>query len=325
MAWPKFLLFICLTLLAALGAGPAEAAFVNVIVPAENTVSGDRILLGDIAYIDVINPAGTSLAEALAKIDLGPAPEAGKELVLRRGQLEQRLRTSRLNLAEAAWTLPEELRLTGRGQAVSEDILRGALERYLSENEPYRSGRYSLVNANFSNLPVLPPGRAAYRFVPQNSSNPASLSGTFFFAVEGKEVARVRVNAQVDLSVEVLVATRALNRGHVLAENDLSLAMVNYSQAKGALSEAGPAVGATLKNAVSPGEPIRERNLGKSAIVRLGDVVTLIARQGDLEVSATGQARQDGALGDTISVLNTNSKKTVTGLVIGPKQVEVVF
>ena len=325
MPLPKLLLFLCLTLLSAAWINSAEAAYVNVTIPPENTVSGERIILGDIARIEALNAAGTDLAEALGKIDLGPAPAAGEELVLRQGQLEQRLRASRLNLAEAAWTLPRELRLTGRGQTVSAEILRGALEKYLAETEPYRSGHYSLLNVNFSALPTLPPGQAAYRFSAQNSSNPTSLSGTFFFAVNGQEVARVRVNAQVELSLTVLVAARALPRGHVLTDGDLSSGLVPYSQAKGALNEPEAAVGATLKNAVAPGEPIRERNLGKSLIVRRGDVVTMIARQGDLKVTATGQARQDGALGDTISILNINSKKTVTGLVVGPKQVEVIF
>ncbi|MDR1043634.1 MAG: flagellar basal body P-ring formation chaperone FlgA [Candidatus Adiutrix sp.] len=323
---PNFIICQALLLfLSLLGPAPLTAAWVSVTVPPENSVSGARLLLGDIAAIEVLNPAGSQLAEALAGIDLGPAPAAGQEIVLRRSQLERRLSASRLNLAEASWSLPVELRLTGRGQELSQDLLRQALAEYLAETEPYRSGRYEIVSANFGALPTLPPGRAAYRFAPQPSSNPAYLSGAFLFAVDGRELARSRVTAQIELSLPALVAARSLPKGQVLTEDDLSLSLIPYAQARGALQDQALAVGSTLRANLNPGDPIRERHLSKSVMIRRGETVSLIARQGGLKVSATGQAKQDGALGETITLLNLDSKKTVSGRVIGPSQVEIVF
>ncbi|MDR1111563.1 MAG: flagella basal body P-ring formation protein FlgA [Deltaproteobacteria bacterium] len=42
-------------------------------------------------------------------------------------------------------------------------------------------------------------------------------------------------------------------------------------------------------------------------------------------MTALGLARQDGALGQTISIVNQDSKKTISAKVIGPSLVEVVF
>lgn len=322
----KFLkVLLPLLALVLLLAAPAGAASVTVTVAAEKEVGGDRVYLGQVAEIKPLNADGQALAAQLAGIDLGAAPAPGQTLTLRRGQLEQRLNASGLNLAEALWSLPAELRLTGRGQAVTEDVLRRALETYLAGVEPYRGGRFELVGLNFGQLPALPPGRAAYRFVPQSSANPTHLTGTFFFAVDGREVGRSRVTAQIDLYVPALVAARALARGQVLSEGDLSLSMVPYAQSKGALSSSEPAVGSTLKNNLAPGEVVRDRNLTKSVVVRRGDMVTIIAQQGGLRVTASGQARQDGAMGEVISVINVNSKKVVSARVIGPNQVEIIF
>ncbi len=321
----RLTVFAIALLLPLLLASPLAAAQVGVAVPAENTVSGSRILLGNIADITVLKPEGADLAAALARIDLGPAPAAGQQLTLRRAQLEQRLIASRLNLSEAAWTLPEELRLTGRGQELTQDILRQALEKHLADTEPYRSGRFELVNVNFGSLPTLPPGRAAYRFVPQPSSNPTYLAGTFFFAVDGQEVARARVTAQIDLNIVALVVTRNLARGHVLTADDLSQTLVAYAQAKGSLDRPEQAVGSTLKTNLSVGEAVKERHLTKSIMVRRGEMVTIIAQQGGLVVTTSGQAKQDGALGDTIAVVNLNSKKTIPARIIAPNQVEVLF
>lgn len=316
----KLLPLICL-----LWAVPLQAASLRVTVADERTVPGPRVSLGEVAEFQVLDQAGAELARKLAAVDLGPAPGPGQTATLRRGQLEQRLNASGLNLSEASWSLPAELRLSGQGQALSEEILRQALVNYLSELEPYRSGRFELAGLNFGQLPALPPGRAAYRFLPQSSSNPTHLSGTFFFAVDGREVGRCRVTAQIDLYVQALVAARGLARGQIITEDDLSLSMIPYAQSKGALTDAELAVGNTLKGNLAAGEPVRDRNLAKSLVIRRGDMVTIVAKQGGLRVTASGQARQDGAIGETISVINVNSKKVITARVTGPNQVEIIF
>ncbi len=308
-----------------LGTPAAWAAQVSVAMAPENTVSGPRILLGDVAFIDILVPEASSLAAALGRIDLGPAPEAGQTETISRSELEARLKASRLDLTEVVWSLPEELVLTGQGQSLNEKTLAEVLEKYLAETEPYRSGHYSLERVNFSSLPTLPPGELSYHFEPGSSSNPAYLTGTFFFAVDGRQLARSRVTAQVDLSVEAVVAVRDLPKGHILAEEDLSLTLVPYSQAKDALNDPALAVGATLKNKLRAGEAVKERSLGKSLMVRRGEMVSIIAQAGGLKVSASGQARQDGALGETITVTNLDSKKNINARVIGPSTVEVIF
>lgn len=211
------------------------------------------------------------------------------------------------------------------GQALTEGSLKAALEQYLAGAEPYKSGQYTLLSAKFGRLPTLPPGRVTYRFAPQGSSNPAYLAGTFFLNVDGQEAARVRVTAQVELSVPAVVAARPLARGQVLGEDDVSLSLAPYSQAKGALTDVAAVVGATLKANLAAGDAIHDRNLAKSVMVRRGDMVTIVAQEGGLKVTASGQARQDGALGDTVSVTNLGSKKNVSGRVIGPNMVEIVF
>lgn len=310
---------------ALLAASPLAAALVRVTLPAENTVEGPRVLLGDIAYIELVDKAGADLAASLAKVDLGEAPAAGREKILDRAYLERQLAAARLNLSEVLWSLPESIRLVGGNRQVSEASLREALEKYLSVTEPYRSGQFSLVSVNFGNLPELPPGEATFRFIPQNSSNPAYLAGSFFFTVDGRDVARVRVSAQVDILMEALVAARPLSKGQVIDESDVSLSMVPLAQAKGALTEPEQAVGQTVKSGLNPGEPIRDRSLVKTILVRRGEIVTIVAQAGGLKVSATGQARQDGALGETITVINLSSRKTISGRVIGTGQVEIPF
>ena len=317
-----------LTVLAWLGVAVAAAAvaLVSVTVPPEKTVAGDRLLLGEVAFIEVLDPAGRDLAEALGRVDLGPAPAPGRSAVLRRDEMKKTLLASGLDIRSATWNLPAELKVTaGENAAVSEAELKAALEKYLAANEPYQSGRFELVSLNIAQPPVLAPGPVAFRFQPQASSNPLNVTGHFIFNQNNRDVGRSRVTAQVDLHLPVLVAARALPRGRELAAEDISLTFLPYNLARGALSDPDQVLGATLKTALAVGAPLRERALGRSLLVRNGDIVILVARQGNLNVTTTGEAKADGALGDTITIMNMNSKKNVRGRIVGPGRVEVVF
>jgi flagella basal body P-ring formation protein FlgA len=298
-----------------------------VVVPSDNTVEGPRILLGDIATIgpDTDSEADTALAGLLAEADLGPSPLPGQSLTLRRQQFESRLISSGAPVNEARWLIPDSVTLVGTGQDADPSQVRRIINDFLARTEPYASGRYEILSVTSASLPALPPGKVEYRFAPQPSSNPNYLAGTIFFLLEGEESARIRVTAQIDLQVPALLATRDLARGHILSEEDLTESLAPFAKAKGALTQIPQALGQTLKAGVRAGNPIHDRELEKTFMVNKGENVTIIAQSGGLKVTALGQARESGALGQTISVMNLDSRKSISARVIGPGQVEVVF
>ncbi len=53
------------------------------------------------------------------------------------------------------------------------------------------------------------------------------------------------------------------------------------------------------------------------------DTVTIVYEAPGLTLTLRGQAQEAGALGDTISVLNVQSKRVVQGVVSGPGRVTV--
>jgi flagella basal body P-ring formation protein FlgA len=300
-------------------------AGVSVIIPPENTVEGARIILGEIATVAPDGEGDRTLASLISAADLGPAPGAGERLVLRRRQIENKLTASGAPVSEVRWLVPDEGVLTGKGQASDELKIKEVILEHLGRSEPYVSGVYELVSVASATAPTLPEGAITYRFVPQPSSNPNYLTGVILISVDGREAGRLRTSAQIDLRLPAVVAARDLPRGHVLAEEDLSESHVSYAQAKGTLTGIPQVVGQTLKTTVRLGAPIRDRDLVKTSMVRKGETVTIIAQGGGLKISALGLSRQDGSLGQTISVVNQDSKKTISAKVIGPGMVEVVY
>lgn len=83
-------------------------------------------------------------------------------------------------------------------------------------------------------------------------------------------------------------------------------------------------VGRRLKRAVAADEAIAWLLVDAPPLVKTGTTVTTVARVQGLEVRGRAVAAQDGTLGDTVQVVNPDSRKRLRGRVIGESVVEVL-
>ena len=72
-----------------------------------------------------------------------------------------------------------------------------------------------------------------------------------------------------------------------------------------------------------PGQPLRDSDLMKPEIVQRNESVTIVYEAPGMVLTMRGKAQDAGALGDTISVLNVQSKRVVQGKISGPGRVTV--
>jgi len=71
-----------------------------------------------------------------------------------------------------------------------------------------------------------------------------------------------------------------------------------------------------------PGQPSADEN---PVLVKLRDRVKLTARVGSSQITATGEALQEGRMGESIRIRNVDSNRTVQGRILGPGVVEVDY
>jgi flagellar basal body P-ring formation protein FlgA len=123
-------------------------------------------------------------------------------------------------------------------------------------------------------------------------------------------------------TVEAVTVNRPLERGAVLEASDLAVLRRPKTQANGFL-DMNAAIGLAARHALSPGQAITAADLMKPIVVQRNDTVTLIYEVPGLTLTLRGQAQDSGAVGDTISVLNPQTKRVVQGVVSGPGRVTV--
>ena len=71
------------------------------------------------------------------------------------------------------------------------------------------------------------------------------------------------------------------------------------------------------------GQVIRQADVAKPELIARGETVTIMFQVPGITLTIVGKAVDPGALGDVISVLNVQSKRTVQATVIGPGRVSV--
>ena len=82
-------------------------------------------------------------------------------------------------------------------------------------------------------------------------------------------------------------------------------------------------VGMTPRRRNRPGQTLTQSDLEQPVLVKKGADVTIVLRADHMTLTARGRARQSGALGDTIQVENSQSRRPIFAVVEGPRLVAV--
>jgi flagella basal body P-ring formation protein FlgA len=110
----------------------------------------------------------------------------------------------------------------------------------------------------------------------------------------------------------------------LLSEGDLKKERRDLSSLPaGFETEASRLLGKQLRRALQAGQVIAPQTVVATPLVRRGERVTLLARQGHAEVAASGVALRDGALGERLAVRNERSGLVVEGKVVERHRIEV--
>ncbi len=135
--------------------------------------------------------------------------------------------------------------------------------------------------------------------------------------------ARLRFTGTAYETVVVTVPTRAVDRGDVLKAADLVAERRPKAEAGNDLASRDHALGMQMRKRVAAGQPLRNADFGKPDLVQRDQNVSIVYEAPGLYLTMRGKALDGGAVGDTVSVTNLQSKRVVQGTVMGPGQVLV--
>ncbi len=124
-------------------------------------------------------------------------------------------------------------------------------------------------------------------------------------------------------TVEVAVLTRDVDRAELLKSSDVTMERRPKAEVTGEPASRDRSIGLQLRRTMRAGTPIRVADIVKPDFVQRDQSVTIIYQVPGLYLTTRGKAIESGTEGDTVSVINLQTKRTLTGVVTGRGQVTV--
>ncbi|MFT5446364.1 MAG: flagella basal body P-ring formation protein FlgA [Gammaproteobacteria bacterium] len=129
---------------------------------------------------------------------------------------------------------------------------------------------------------------------------------------------KLYIPTRVRLMQPVVVANRALSKGQRLEAQDLRIEHRDVGGLRRpAVRDPAQVLGYRVHRPIPPGRVVHAAMLRAPVLVERGRRVRLAVRTQGMDISMSGQAMEDGALGDTVKVRNTSSRAIVEGVVTG--------
>jgi flagellar basal body P-ring formation protein FlgA len=302
-------------------AGPlADAAAAQTAAPAAPalrehvTVTSDIVRIGDL----VTNAGAVADVPIFRSPDLGTTGTVATERIVEAIRPHQLIDIDTRGLAEVV--------VTRLSRAINAQDISTRIAQVLSEQ--FGLGNASDIAVNFDRdvrtLQVEPDATGALRVVSLAYDPRTTRFDVTFDLPESAELQRhpARFSGTALETVAAVAVDHLIERGEVLKASDLTVLRQPKSE-DGAISDTAAATGLAARHQLRPGQPLHAADLMKPAIVQRNDTVTIVYQSPGLVLTLRGQAQESGALGDTIGVLNVESKRAVQGIVSGPGRVTV--
>jgi flagellar basal body P-ring formation protein FlgA len=303
----------------------AAAALCLVLSPA---FSAERLRLRGAVTVDADVLTLADLAEgasgAAAEAPLFRSPALGESGTIQARRIGEAAKRFGLGLDPAG---PAQVLVTRAARRIEAAEIEAALRRALELRHGIDAGALSIVHDGGPPTLVVPPDVTAPVTIEELSFDRRSRRVLALATVAGtpsRPGASVRIGGAAIELVEVGVLNRALNRGETIQAADLAIERRPREGLPGDLqADAASLAGRIARRPLSAGAVVRTGDLGKPEIVARGDIVTVFYEVPGMTLTLRARATEAGAQGDTIAVLNVQSKKSLHATVVAPGRVAV--
>lgn len=323
------------------GSGALHAGTIR--LKSRAVTASSLVRMGDVAEITAADP---QWAQSCRNVVLAPAPPSGGRLQISFDEIRSRLHARGFNLADMEFSgrsvvtvvarqKPRETEtsvttVSGEERPVSqwqrkqaEKRVREAVRRHLRQKDA------GLEDVALS-LRVPPDDVKRLLEDPQNGYQvrggrpPWNAPQTFtlqFLDSDGQQQ-EVTVRGRIQQRPKIVALQHAVPRGHVLRASDL--AWKTGESPGGGYTQMQEVIGRETVRALRKGDALDGQDIRNVPLVRTNDIVTVSSRQPGIVVQRQLKAREDGARGDTVTLVTLDGRNKVLARVTGFHEAEVV-
>jgi flagella basal body P-ring formation protein FlgA len=139
----------------------------------------------------------------------------------------------------------------------------------------------------------------------------------------GSASTKLRFTGTAIETVEAAILARGIERNEIIKSSDVMIERRPKSEVGSDVASRDRTVGMQARRQLRAGAAVKGSDLAKPDLVQRDQSVVLIYETPGIYLTIRGKALEGGTEGDVVSVLNLQSKRTVTGIVVGRGQVTV--
>jgi flagella basal body P-ring formation protein FlgA len=292
-------------------AAPSTSEASQITLRPEAFVKGPKVRLGEIAEVR------GDKAEELAAIEIAPCALPGASRRIDAALVETRVRDSGFKDLSIDAKSPRAVNATTLHLEISRDAIAEDLRRFISVNMPWDPAETTVDVMAPAYDVTLPDGDVTFDW----KSNPqykyigaAGFRGEISVNGELKKTVMCRVT--IDTYQDVVVAQESIRAGDIITPDIVSVEKRPLSKLEGGTyTSVDDVAGKTARSTIFQGALVTKQRVVPPKVVLRNQVVQVEAHYGAVVGHTQAKALSDGAVGDTITVYNAQSKQKFTGAV----------
>jgi flagellar basal body P-ring formation protein FlgA len=313
---------VLVLLAAATAAGSTGRISVRVYDQVE--ITADQIQLGKIARIDG-DDAG--LVRELEALVIGRSPLPGKSRSLDSAAILLRLKQSGIDLARIELQIPPEVQVSRGAVEVGRERIEQIVTAFIQQQFAGKGQTVRIKEIRGAEPVLLPKGSLSHQVAaPRNSALSGSMPLTVTLKVNDEIEKRMMVTAVVEVLVNAVVTTRPLGRFKPIEESDVEVRPVDVSGLPSDyIADPEVVLGKRTRRLLDANTVLRPDLVESQPIVKRGDRVRIIVESPGMRITAVGEVKQNGCLGERIPVANLDTNKVIQARVVDPQTVKIDF
>jgi flagella basal body P-ring formation protein FlgA len=210
---------------------------------------------------------------------------------------------------------------------VAPDAVNAAVKAFIASHAPWKSDQLKITRLTFDQELTLPAGKIGFRVTaPKHTDWLGPIPFRVTILVDGREAVKVAAPATIEVWSDVVLTVKPLGRYQPIEADDIVVKKMNLARVPAnILVRAEQVIGLRARHNIAANCVLRVDQIESPPVVLRGGMVQMIAESTVLKVAVKGMAKESGAAGERIRVMNLRSKKIVYAKVKDEQTVLVEF
>jgi flagella basal body P-ring formation protein FlgA len=279
-----------------------------------------------IVFDEVVKMRDIALMDKLTKLKIGElvissSPNIGKQINISKREIYEKLIGN--GVSNPVLKGAKNISVNRRGKLVNTSFFKKRILDYIKKYSRWKNGLTLKIITN--KKIIIPLSGVSWKIIPVNGQD---FFGNILFKLRafknGEEVLADWIVARLKIEKKVAIANRIIRKDEMIRQEDIRWEEREITAfTKNAIFEKIGIIGQRAGRTIRTNTVITTNNLESKYLVKRGFVSSLIVRYKSIRAVADVIPMSNGKYGDIVKVMNKNTKKILSAIVIGQNKMEV--